>query len=307
MTSGAPLAIHVVGSTLYAATGSGAVAQYTIDRFTGNLSLRGTISAGSPPYAIAATTTTLYVANRGSSNVSVFSIDASGNLASLQTASVDAVNAIQIDGSGKFLFTGSRANGATGPKVCTHTIQSDGTLPAGPGNCVAVSGAPEAMPYSGGVLYLLFNAPASTGFGNSNWVSAWTVGTTGNLSQRGQGLDVGAANAAGLASSVDGKFLFLPRQGGFLTISAADPLQVVASATPITGSQWCVWPPAAAGGALVDPRGKVLYVSDPVGAAVGNIQGARISSLTIDGGGALSPILCDAVGGKPISMAIFLP
>ncbi len=306
VSSGAPMALHVAGNTLYAVTGSGAVAQYTIDPITGDLSLRGTISAGSPPYEIAASASHLYVANRGSGNVSVFSIDAMGNLASLQTTTADAVNAIQIDTARRLLFTGSRANGTAGPKVCAHTLQTDGSLPAGPGNCVAVSGAPESMPYTGGVLYLLHNGPAPTGLGNTNWVSAWTVGATGNLAQRGLALDVGAANASGLTASADGRFLFLPRQGSFQTITAADPLQP-ANTTPVTNSPACVWPPAAAGGALIDRRANVLYVRDPVGLALGSPQGARVSTLAIDANGALTPYMCETVGGKPISMAMFIP
>ena len=306
VTSGAPMALHVAGTTLYAVTGSGAVAQYTIDAITGDLTLRGTVNAGSPPYQIAASRTNLYVANRGSGDVSVFSIDANGNLASVQTTPADAVNTIQIDTARGLLFTGSRANGAAGAKVCGHTLQPDGSLPAGTGNCVALSGAPESMPYSGGVLYTLHNGPATGALGNTNWVSAWTAAATGNLTQRGLALDVGAASASGLTASGDGRFLFLPRQGQFLTISAADPLSS-ANTTQVTGSPACVWPPAAAGGALIDRRASVLYVSDPVGSALASPQGARVSTLAIDANGALTPTLCETVGGKPVAMALFIP
>jgi len=308
VAAGPPEAIRIVGAMLYMAAGTGAIAQYAINPNDGGLTLQGTITTGSPPYAIASTNKTLYVANRGSGTMSVFSINAGGSLAALQTVGVNDIKTIQVDGSGKFLFAGIGPKGANGPRICAMAIQTDGTLAAGPGNCIAVNGSPESMLYAGNVLYLRIFATTASGIGNSYRISALTVDSiTGALSHRGQELDIGAANSDGLAISVDGKFLFLSRQGGFLTMSAADPLRVVANATPISGSQWCAWPPVGAGAVLVDPRGKSLYISDPVSSTLGNITGARVSSQAIDGNGALSPITCDAITGIPISMAMFIP
>lgn len=308
VAAGPPEAIQIVDAMLYAAAGTGAIVQYAINPNDGGLTLQATINAGSPPYAIASTNKTLYVANRGSGNVSVFSINAGGSLAALQTATFNDIKTIQVDRSGKFLFAGCGAKSGNGPRICTIAIQADGTLAAGPGNCIAVNGAPESMLYAGNVLYLRIFATTASGIGNSYRISALTVDSiSGNLSHRGQELDIGAANSDGLAISVDGKYLFLSRQGGFLTISAADPLAVVANAIPNSGSQWCVWPPVGAGAVLVDPRGKSLYVSDPVSSTLGNITGAHVLSLAIDGSGTLAPIICDAITGIPVSMAMFIP
>jgi hypothetical protein len=69
----------------------------------------------------------------------------------------------------------------------------------------------------------------------------------------------------------------------------------------------CVLPPAGVGTVLVDPNGKAVYLADPVGAATGNVTGAKLSSLEIKAGGALAPIVCETVAGKPISLALFQP
>jgi hypothetical protein len=290
---------------LYVATGSGVV-QFAINGVTGTLTSQGTISAGSPPYAMAATPTTLYVGNWGSGDVSVFSIDATtGSLTSAQTATVAAVNTIQIDPAGKFLFTGSRVSGTVQPQVCAYAIQPNGTLGAGP-SCVTVNGVPQSMVVSGGVLFVVMNTLPPPGTGNTNVVTAFTVGPTGALAPRGQPLDVGAANTGSMGLSIDGKFLFLPRQGQFNTITSADPM-VSSGTTPVTGSPACVWAPAAGGTALADPRGGALYVSDPIGLAVGSPQGARVTQLSISASGALTPAICATVGGKPIAMAIYTP
>jgi hypothetical protein len=37
------------------------------------------------------------------------------------------------------------------------------------------------------------------------------------------------------------------------------------------------------------------------------VTGAKLSSLEIKAGGALAPIVCETVAGKPISLALFQP
>ena len=308
LTVGNPSAMTVVGKSLYVAGGSGSVAQYTIDPNSGALTLRGTVPAGSPPHYMAATQTTAYVANRGSSNISVYTIDAAGNLSNMQTAAVNGVNSLQVDGSpGKFLFTGNRAIGSTGPQVCTHTIQANGSLGAAP-NCVAVGGAPDKMQVSGGVLYLLFNSIVPPSISNTNWVSAWNINpVTGALTHRGADLDIGSANTGGMAVSTDGQTLYIPRQGGLMTIGTANPLSSALVTFPQTGSQWCLLPPPGPGEVLAHPSGKAIYITDPFGAVSGNIIGPRVSALEIVAGGGLKAIACDTAGRLPESMAMFIP
>ena len=308
---GNPGAMTVVDRSLYVAGGGagggGSVAQFTIEPASGALTLRGTIPAGSPPHAMAATKTTVYVANRGANNISVYTIDTAGNLVNLQTATVDGVNSLQVDGTPeKFLFTGNRAGRTTGPQVCTHAIQANGSLGATP-TCVAVAGAPVTMQVSGGVLYLLFNAVVAPSPGNSNWISAWTVDpATGALTHRGADLDIGAANTGGMVVSANGKTLFIPRQGGFTAVGTANPLTSAMITFAPSGSQWCLLPPPGPGEALADPTGKAIYITDPLGAASGNVPGPRVSALEIVAGGGLKPIICDTAGRLPQSMAMFI-
>jgi lactonase family protein with 7-bladed beta-propeller len=307
-TTGAPSAMKAVGKFLYVASGSGVVAQFAIDPMSGALTSIGTIPAGSPPYSMAATSKNVYVGNYGSGNVSVYSINASGGLASVQTVNVAGIRSVQVDTAGKFLFTGNRASGGVGPQVCTHVIQLNGSLSAP--SCVSVNGAPQAMQFSGGVLFLLFNAavPPTPGVGVTNWVSAWSVNpTTGALTHSGTDLDIGAANTGGMGVSVNGQTLFIPRQGGFTTVGTAIPLGYSMYTFAPTMSQWCLLPPAGPGEVLVDPTGQALYITDPIGGTTGNIIGPRVTSLAISAGGALTPATCETTAVLPNSMAIFAP
>lgn len=308
MPAGNPGAMTIVGGSLYVAGGSGAIAQYSIEPSNGALALRGTIAAGGPPHSMAAAGSTVYVANRGSGNINVYSIGAAGNLGNVQTVAVNGVNSLQLDGtSAKFLFTGNRAAGGTGPQVCTHTIQANGSLGATPA-CVAVSGAPLRMQVSGGVLYLLFNATVPPSTSNTNWLSAWSINpATGALTHRGADLDIGAAGTGGMAVSSDGQTLLLPRQGGFMTVGTADPLTPAMITFPQTGNHWCQLPPPGPGEVLAHPNGKGIFITDPLGAVSGNIIGPRVSALEVVAGGGLKAIACDTAGKLPQSMAIFIP
>jgi hypothetical protein len=307
IAAGAPMSMQVVGRSLYVAAGSGQVAQFTINGNTGALTLRGTIPAGSPPYSMVATTKAVYVASRFSNDINVYSIDASENLANLQTVTVAAVNVAQLDTGGTRLFTGSRVNGPAGPQLCSHAIQTNGSLGANP-NCVAIAGAPESMVFSAGVLFVHFNATVAPSLGNSNWISAWTVDpATGALARRGVDLDIGAANTGTMGLSTNGQTLFIPRQGGFSMVGTGTVLSHSIFQFPQGPAGACVLPPAGVGTVLVDPNGKAVYLADPVGAATGNVTGAKLSSLEIKAGGALAPIVCETVAGKPISLALFQP
>jgi hypothetical protein len=309
---GSPSAMTVVDRSLYVVGGGngagGSIGQFTIDPMSGALTLRGTVPAGQPPHNIAATKTTVFVANRGSGSVGVYAIDAAGNLLNVQTVAVAGVDSLQVDATpAKFLFTGSRASGTTGPQVCTHTIQANGSLAPAP-NCVAIGGSQMVMQVSAGVLYLLFNATVPPVIGNTNWISAWTIdAATGGLTHRGVDLDIGAANTGGMAVSVDGQRLFVPRQGGFTTVGTANPLSYAMVTFPPTGSQWCLLPPPGGSGVLADPSGKAIYMTDAIGAVTGNIIGPRVSALELAPGGAIAPIVCDSAGKLPQSMAIFTP
>lgn len=60
---------------------------------------------------------------------------------------------------------------------------------------------------------------------------------------------------------------------------------------------------------FTDPRGRMVYLTDPVGfpGTTSNIQGPRFSALLIGADGSLTPDLCEAPGGLPVSIAFYMP
>lgn len=53
----------------------------------------------------------------------------------------------------------------------------------------------------------------------------------------------------------------------------------------------------------------MVYLTDPVGfpGTTSNIQGPRFSALLIGADGSLTPDLCEAPGGLPVSIAFYMP
>ena len=303
---GAPSAMTVVDKSLYLAGGSSVIAQYDIDSSTGALTLRGTVPTGSPPYSMARLGQSLYVGAFGSNDVRIYSIATNGALASQQTVPAAGINSLHTDSTaGKFLFTGHRSAGAGSPQLCSHTVLANGSLNMTPA-CVAVPGAPTSMQSASGVLFVLFNATVPPNPGNSNFVSAWSIDqATGVLSKRGNDLDIGAANVGQLAISTNGQTLFLPRQGNFTLVGTANPLTASAASFPNTMSQFCLVPPAAGYQVAVNPNGKAMYLTDTANVTLGTITGRRIAAIDLTGGSPLKPIICEATGAIPQSIAIF--
>ena len=309
---GVPSAMSVVDKTLYAAVGgnvpgTASIAQFSIDANSGALALRGTIAAGNPPHYMAATRTAVYAASFGSDDIRAYAIDAAGNLGALQTLPGLGVNSVHIDAAApKVLYTGTRAQGATGSKICAYSITANSTLGTTP-QCVAVAGAPGNMQAAGGVLFVHFNATVPPQIGNSNWISAWSIDpATGALTHRGADVDIGAAYVGGMAVSANGQTLFVPRIGGFTTVNTANPISSGMVTFPQNGSPACVLPPTGPSAVLADPSGKAIYLADAVGAvANNNTLGPRISALELAAGGAINPIICDSTGAKPQALALF--
>lgn len=304
-TIGAPSAMVVVNKSLYVAGGSSVLAQFTIDNMNGNLTLGATIPTGAPPQYMAATSNAIYVGGFGSNDIRAYSVASNGALTNVQTTPANGINSLHVESaSGKFVFSGHRAVGATSPQLCTHTIQSNGSL--GTPNCVAIAGAPSSIQSFGGVLFVLFNAIVPPAPGNTNWISAWNIDpATGALTKRGTDLDIGAANTGRIAISADGKRLFVPRQGGFNIVGTANPLTMSAAGFPTQQSQSCILPPVAGSDVVVNPNGNAMYLTDSVGGTAGNITGRRITAFDLTSGNALTPITCEATGNIPQSMAIF--
>ncbi len=301
-----PMDLKVVRNMLYVATAT-QIEQYAIDS-NGKLTLKGqTLTGGIPTRGIVATASAVYAPRWGTPDLGVFPIDAAGLLGAGQTTATGTPNNIYsmgTDDAGKFLFIGKAAPNGISGQVCVRTIQTGGALTPAPGNCVMPRGAPQSMTFKNGVLYMVLFGPEQP-YGNAYYLSAWTLNTAnGTLSLRGTELNAGRATTGKPGVSADGRFVFLPRQGSFQTINAST-LQIVANATPVRGSQWCVWPPASGGEVGIDGAGQNIYVSDPVGSPNGNIQGGRVSELRVDANGALTPTICQAVGTRPAALAVW--
>lgn len=302
-------AVHVLRARLYGTASNGTLQQFVIEASNGDLTATANVPIGAPPHAMVSSDSTLYVLSRGSADVRAVRAELDGRLTSLQTTPMDTPSA--IDATGTHLYVGSAGSASVPPRICAHVVGTDGSFAVSPAGCVNVAGAVQAMVHGAGVLFVLSRGAGPAGpTSPTNWLTAFTISTTGSvLTQRGQPLDLGAANAGNIAISVDGRFLFVPRQGSFMTLSTADPLQLVASANPITNSQACRWPPSGAGFVLTDPRGRMVYLTDPIGFAgtSSNIQGPRMSALLIEPSGGLTPQLCEAPGGLPTTIAYFMP
>lgn len=171
-----------------------------------------------------------------------------------------------------------------------------------------MAAAPHALRASGNLLFTLVYGNATAPTAPTNWVTAWAVDpATGALTRRGAELDIGAATTSDMALSTDGATLFVPRQGGFSTVSTNDPLSYGMVTFPPSQSQWCQLPPVTPGDIVADPRGNAFYMLDPQGIVTGNIRGPRVSAIEIPSGGGLAPIVCDTAGSLPTALALFTP
>lgn len=235
---GSVSAVRVVGDRLYGAGSNGVLQAFAIERSNGDLTPTQTAPIGGPPHAMTSSANALFVVSFGSNDVRAIGIDMAANLTSLQTTPMDTPRALTVSTDATQLYVGSAGSSTTGPRVCAHAIATDGTFAPTPAGCISVAGEVGAMVHHADVLFVMQRGPSALGpNAPTNWLSAYsTAGAPGTLALRGQPVDLGAANAGNIAVSVDGRFLFVPRQGGFMTLSTADPMPVVIPVVPITNS-----------------------------------------------------------------------
>ncbi len=281
-----PMALLVSGSNLFVALGGTAgVAQFGIEP-SGHLTLLGTAMAGTNPSALAMSNNVLYVANRTSSNVSVFTLAAGTGLLQLveTIAAGTGPSALAVDRSGKFLFVANQVSNSVSEFSIDPTT---GTLqPAGP---VTVGASPVALAAGPGVLYV---ANASDGT-----VSSLTIDpVTGKLARQDlnagapgvQDLPVGVAPSA-LVVSNDDRFVWAGRTGGIVTLGAGAGglLQAGNVAAGVSNT----------GGMALDPTGQWLTVTDgPQNEVVTMKVDVANGNLTMVGSG--------HARGLPVSVAI---
>ncbi len=125
------LTISPSGTYLYVARSgpNGGLLMDTITGSSGSLTIGTPIAAGTQPFSVAANSTNVYVANRGSSSntaISGYSVSSSGAVAALSSyAGGSSVTALALDKSGKYLL--AAANGAS-PDLWMYSFDTSGNL-----------------------------------------------------------------------------------------------------------------------------------------------------------------------------------
>jgi Lactonase, 7-bladed beta-propeller len=285
LTSGPPMALaqgptYIVTSrffrqfvygTLYAAISAGSVEQYGIDARTGNTWLAASYPVGSIPSAIIATPTNLYVGNRGSNSISVFTIDpGSGNLTPLQTLTgvtspaelaIDPNQQILVSSGGTNFCTMRIEKGELSTPMCTPPLKS----PPPPAKILFVDS----------VLYMTVNSNMVP----VNQLQAWRVDrNTGAFTQAATPISLGSWVLYGLAKVPGVNAVYLSRTGGVTQVNPVSSGFTMAAHFNVTGV------PASM---FADPRGGRLFVTDTAQNSVLSLtvgsNGALMSSATAAG------------------------
>jgi 6-phosphogluconolactonase (cycloisomerase 2 family) len=230
----------------------------------------------------------LYVANSGSNNISVFSIDSgSGALAQLPNSpfplGVNPLN-MQLTPSGNFLFVtipdqlvGFSVSGGT--LTLVNVTPTDGTNPNG-----------LAIDPTGTYVYVANYS--------SNSVSIFTIASTSPLQEiPNSPINVGYVAPVALLVDAQGKFLYVANQGSsnvaVFSINATTHLPDIFSTSTTTGAFTTEGSPSFL---VMDPSGKYLYVGNQ-GTSAG-IQALKVSD------GTLTSIATYGVGNTPTSIVV---
>jgi len=272
----------VTGGTLYAATGGGSVVQYRFD-INGTLTLQNSVMSGSIPSGMIATATNLYVANRGSSSITVFSIDSSnGNLTPVQTVSgIPTPAELALDPSRNLLVS-------SGGSMCSFRIQSSGTLstltcPPPPPS----PAPPSKIVFSKGILYVTALSAIQT------QLQAVQIDSTTGAFFNSAVLSFGSLVLSDVATvpGVDG--VYVAHTGGVSLVSLLSSAGI-----QLLGDFSVVGTP---GRMLADPRGGKLFVTDTAQ--------NQVISMTVQSNGTLTDriVTQPKTSAFPMSMAMFSP
>jgi hypothetical protein len=329
VANGVPSALKVVGSSLYVAKDSGEMDQYSIDR-NGSPTLRGSVAInGTAPYAMTATDKNLYVANLGSSDISVFSIDAGGNLAWLQTFPYQNLSAIAIDGPQSVLFLGQHDTYTGGrptsddalTPLCVQGVQADGTIVATMNQCSQYFyGTAIDVEFTQGRLYILSHLITVVSEYFPLFTSTFSNFMNDSSDQYMLDLEFLGDNnlpeAKAIALSPDAASLFEPGFGAFNTVDTASG-QAVASGLSVPSNTGCAWPPKAPSAITADSRGHALYMIDTLGttSVIYDRDGTphpipqpSITTLQIDPTThTVAPVRCNMLGRLPTNIAMHMP
>jgi 6-phosphogluconolactonase len=292
--------------------GDSSISAFSLNLGSGALSAIGNvIGTGAVPAAIAVTpaVNALFVANSGSNSISSYTINSDGTLtaASGTTKTGTTPTALAIDPAGKFLFVANQGSSS----VSVFTI-SGSALAAVAGSPFTT--IPAGLSYPNGTLPSGVVVSASGKFlyvANelANFVSAFSVNSSGALTPLGVPFYDTGLGPAGLAISPNGGFLYIANSGSpSNNISAFAICDAVVNTcanvnspdgtlTPVTGSPF----PAGLGPVAIafDPAFAFAYVVDK-----GSNQISLYSFAT--GTGVLTPLSPGTVstGATPVSMAV---
>lgn len=280
--------------------GAGGVSQYVMNRSTGVLtvatfsSTNGTAAASTPvptgvnPSAIAfdGSGTFVFVANKGSNSISVFTIDQVGGtltevkqpttnpplpdclpnqIVPCPLATAAAPSSLAVAGS--ILLVANSGAGL----VSAYPFNSSGALDSTKLVTTAIGGSPSAMAMDSSGKFLFITDPvAST-------VAAFSIGSSGQLSAVGAPLAAGTTPVS-VRVHPSGNFLYTANQGSD-NVSAFS-FDSSGALTALSGSPFA----AATGPSYVatDTSGSFLFVA--------NRDSNNISVFSIDSGGALKPV-----------------
>jgi 6-phosphogluconolactonase len=301
------LALHPSGKFLYAANpGTGGSSENDISLFT--IASNGVLTEVFPRTSVAPSASQpqllvmdpagafLYIANAGSNNISVFSIDSgSGGLAPVASSPFFLGAAplnMRLTPSGNFLFVSipSQTSGRilsfsvnAGTLTLVSGINTDGPNPDG-----------LAVDPSGTHLYV-------TNF-SSNSISIFTIGSpssAGALTEvTGSPLATGYSAPVALILDPKGQFLYVANQGSnnvaVYSINSTTGLPNILNTSTTTGGAFAT--ESSPSFLVADPSGKYLYVGNQ-GSSAG-IQAFSVSS------GNLTAFSTYGVGNTPFSIVV---
>ncbi len=260
--------------TLYVALSTGAVEHYEVSlRWGGGMSLVGSHAVEKIPSAMIATPTNLYVANRGSDSISVFSIDPlGGGLTPLQTLTgVTAPGELALDPNQQILVSSG------GASFCTMQIQIAGDLSAP--MCTQPQGSmiPAKMVFVNGVLYMASATSSALG----SVLRAMQVDrTNGTMIELIRPISFGAWSLFGVAKVPGVNAIYVARTGGVTQVTLVSAGFTVAANSTVTGVPASIF---------ADPRGGRLFVTDTAQ--------NQVFALSVASGGALT--VTNVVSGTP--------
>ena len=235
----------------------------------------------------------LYVANVGSNNISVFSIDSSSGALTQLAGSpfligLSALN-MQLTPSGGFLYVSASST--------PFGLVAGFSLTAGIPQLVSVTSTDGVNPNglaidpSGTFLYAANNTP-------SNSISIFAINPDGTLSQvSGSPLSDTYTSPVAMILDPKGQFLYVANQGSsnvsVYSISSKTGLPAILTTSTTTGAFTTEGGPSVL---VVDPKGKYLFVGNQ-GTSAG-IQAFGVSS------GTLTTLSTYNVGTTPSSIAV---